>query len=120
MTQIGSNYKPSPRALWPAPPNHLQMNGATARDPNSLSLNHGNESRLPSKNWEKRTGYTHPLLSLDINNSTDSLLSFDIKSVEFEDSISRAWPHHCALVVREILETEQDYVKALGDIIKVW
>ena len=58
-------------------------------------------------------------LSPKTQESISQVFSFDTKAAKFEASVSQVWPHHCAFVVKELIQTERAYVQALGEIIKV-
>lgn len=58
-------------------------------------------------------------LSPETQESISQVFKFDTKAAEFEDNMNQVWPHRCTFVVKELIETERAYVKALGEIIKV-
>lgn len=58
-------------------------------------------------------------LSPKTEESISQVFSFDTRTVDFEENMNQVWPHRCTFVVKELIQTERAYVKALGEIIKV-
>ena len=114
-------------------PARLQLNGATLRETHA-SLSHSCEDCTSSGGSGSSSGdgagaerirqrkdaisLSVPTLSPGTQDSINLVFSFDMKGADFEESVREIWPRRCTFVVKELIETERVYVRALGDIIK--
>ena len=114
-------------------PTRLQMNGAALGETHP-SLSHSCEDCSSSggsgssnggagaeRNRQQRdvASLSVPTLSPGTQDSINLVFSFDTKGADFEESVREIWPRRCTFVVKELIETERVYVRALGDVIKV-
>lgn len=107
------------------PPIRAQLNGAALRDShpsityNCENLGENSTGTERGKRQRREVTSLIPSISPSTQESINVVFSFNTKGTDFEESVSQIWPRRCTFVVKELIQTERTYVKALGDVIKV-
>lgn len=146
MTRHSNKPRPPHKTRSAPIPSPLELNGAASRESlqihsavtnSSDGYNRGRsctegERRQKEKKVGGRRGgrerssrlvvngeLVYAELSPKTEESISQVFSFDTRAVDFEENMNQVWPHRCSFVVKELIQTERAYVKALGEIIKV-
>ena len=100
----------------------IRLNGAALRDSHTLTYRASCENLGDERGKRQRREVTSlvPSISPSTQQSINVVFSFDTRGTDFEESVSQIWPRRCTFVVKELILTERAYVRALGDVIKVY